>query len=102
DSDQKISPQTESLEDHIYQSHVNETQPESSLDEAPKPLPDDDSTTRALSMLDLTPVVDFYKIGVLYVGKDQFNETEILSNIHSLKIYQFFEQFGNFDSIKGL
>ncbi|CAG8460668.1 4214_t:CDS:2 [Racocetra fulgida] len=159
DSDQKISPQTESLEDHIDQSHVNETQPESSLNgnkaslmtfstkqqhilkeiftpnllneennmyrkddphvdpsflflqfspypdliskEAPIPLPDDDSTTRALSMLDLTPVVDFYKIGVLYVGKDQFNETEILSNIHGSQDYiNFLNNLGTLIRLK--
>src|SRR5204863_5462039 len=50
--------------------------------DAPRPLPDDESTNRALTVLDHTPVVDFHKIGVLYVGKNQTRETEILSNIH--------------------
>ncbi|RIB15845.1 hypothetical protein C2G38_1971167 [Gigaspora rosea] len=69
--------------------------------EGPIPLPEDDSTTRALSMLDLTPVVDFYKIGVLYVGKDQTNETEILSNIHGSQDYiNFLNNLGTLIRLK--
>ncbi|CAG8567712.1 8513_t:CDS:1 [Dentiscutata erythropus] len=69
--------------------------------EGPIPLPDDDSTTRALSMLDLTPVVDFYKIGVLYVGKDQTNETDILSNIHGSQDYiNFLNNLGTLVRLK--
>ncbi|CAG8689892.1 2683_t:CDS:1, partial [Cetraspora pellucida] len=158
-SDQKTLSHPESLENHINQSHVTETQSESSLDgdktplmtfstkqqrvlkeiftshslneennmyrkddlhidpsflflqfspypdliskEVPKLLPDDDSTTRALSMLDLTPVVDFYKIGVLYVGKDQSKETEILSNIHGSQDYiNFLNNLGTLIRLK--
>ncbi|CAG8495580.1 25622_t:CDS:2 [Gigaspora margarita] len=69
--------------------------------EGPIPLPEDDSTTRALSMLDLTPVVDFYKIGVLYVGKNQTNETEILSNIHGSQDYiNFLNNLGTLVRLK--
>ncbi|GET01940.1 potential GTPase Activating protein [Rhizophagus clarus] len=69
--------------------------------DAPQPLPDDESTNRALTVLDHTPVVDFHKIGVLYVGKNQTKETEILSNIHGSQDYvKFLNKLGSLIRLK--
>ncbi|CAG8494595.1 15660_t:CDS:1 [Acaulospora morrowiae] len=69
--------------------------------ETPIPLPDDDSTARALSILDLAQVVDFHKIGVLYVGKNQTTEVEILSNVHGSQGYiDFLNKLGNLVRLK--
>jgi hypothetical protein len=53
-------------------------------------LAEDDATTRALGVLDRTPVVDFHKIGVVYVGKGQAKEGEILGNTHGSSEYTKF------------
>ncbi|KAG0046329.1 Tuberous sclerosis 2-like protein [Gryganskiella cystojenkinii] len=58
--------------------------------EVPILLAEDDATTRALGVLDRTPVVDFHKIGVLYVSKGQTKEGEILSNTHGSSEYTKF------------
>ncbi|KAG0304418.1 Tuberous sclerosis 2-like protein [Dissophora globulifera] len=58
--------------------------------EVPILLADDDATNRALGVLDRTPVVDFHKIGVLYVGKGQTKESEILGNTHGSSEYTKF------------
>ncbi|RKO90878.1 hypothetical protein BDK51DRAFT_14615, partial [Blyttiomyces helicus] len=64
--------------------------PDLSLRDPPRPLPDDDATTRALSVLDRTPAVDLHKIGVVYVGPSQRTESEILSNTHGSTFYTLF------------
>ena len=53
-------------------------------------LPNDESISRALSVLDKTPVVDLHKIGVLFVGKGQETESEILSHSCGSKSYNEF------------
>ncbi|KAI8604966.1 hypothetical protein EDD21DRAFT_300151 [Dissophora ornata] len=58
--------------------------------ETPVLLADDDATNRALGVLDRTPVVDFHKVGVLYVGKGQTKESEILGNTHGSSEYTKF------------
>ncbi|KAF9104645.1 Tuberous sclerosis 2-like protein [Mortierella sp. AM989] len=58
--------------------------------EVPILLADDDSTNRAIGVLDRTPVVDFHKIGVLYVGRGQTKESEILGNTHGSPEYTKF------------
>ncbi|KAG9327518.1 hypothetical protein KVV02_000467 [Mortierella alpina] len=58
--------------------------------ELPILLAEDDATGRALAVLDRTPVVDFHKIGVLYVGKGQSKESEILGNTHGSSEYTKF------------
>jgi hypothetical protein len=55
-------------------------------------LPDDDATSRGLSVLDRTPVVDLHKIGIVYVGRGQFDEQSILSNQSGSYHYQVFLQ----------
>ncbi|KAF9911002.1 Tuberous sclerosis 2-like protein [Lobosporangium transversale] len=58
--------------------------------ETPILLADDGATNRAIGVLDRTPVVDFHKIGVLYVGKGQSKESEILGNTHGSSEYTKF------------
>ncbi|KAJ3414143.1 Tuberous sclerosis 2-like protein [Chytridiales sp. JEL 0842] len=53
-------------------------------------LPSDDAVSRALKILDRTPVVDLHKIGVIYLGPGQSIETDILSNTHGSQLYTRF------------
>ncbi|KND02705.1 uncharacterized protein SPPG_01788 [Spizellomyces punctatus DAOM BR117] len=65
-------------------------------------LPNDESTRRALSVLDRTPVVDLHKIGVVYVGPGQQTEAEILANGHGSRAYGLFLQsLGRLVRLKG-
>ena len=59
-------------------------------DEAPLRVPDDPATDRVLRAMDLTPVLDFHKIGLLYVGHAQTTEQEILSNTTGSAAYMRF------------
>lgn len=43
-------------------------------------LPDDDISKRAISTFDRNDTVDGYKVGVIYLGKGQTSEVEILAN----------------------
>jgi hypothetical protein len=65
-------------------------------------LPADDSTTRAISVLDRTPVLDLHKIGVLYRGHDQVTEIDMLSNAYGSKAYScFLEHLGTWFKLDG-
>ncbi|KAG0171268.1 Tuberous sclerosis 2-like protein [Apophysomyces sp. BC1034] len=65
-------------------------------------LPDDATTSRTITNLDLIPVVDFHKIGVLYVGKGQRNEIEILANTHGSPEYvKFLNSLGIIQRLRG-
>lgn len=48
--------------------------------EIPQLIQTGDSYSRAINVLDRTPGIDTHKIGVLYVGRKQSTETEILTN----------------------
>ncbi|CAG8624121.1 1041_t:CDS:2 [Paraglomus brasilianum] len=64
-------------------------------------LPDDGPTERALNVLDRTPVVDFHKVSVVYVGKGQTTETEILANMRGSQNYiKFLNNLGNLVRLK--
>ncbi|KAI8982294.1 hypothetical protein BDF20DRAFT_818205 [Mycotypha africana] len=66
------------------------------------PLPDDEATARTLATFDRIPVVDFHKIGVLYVGKNQKNEVDILANTYGSPDYvRFLNSLGNIQRLKG-
>ncbi|KAF9584383.1 Tuberous sclerosis 2-like protein [Lunasporangiospora selenospora] len=58
--------------------------------EVPILLAEDDATARALGVLDRTPVVDFHKVGVLYVARGQTKEADILGNTHGSAEYTKF------------
>ncbi|EPS39017.1 hypothetical protein H072_7218 [Dactylellina haptotyla CBS 200.50] len=65
-------------------------------------LPEDDQTNRAISVFDRIPVVDFHKIGVVYVGSGQTEETEILSNVMGSSDYtDFVDKLGDLIALQG-
>lgn len=71
--------------------------------EVSPPLPDDDATARTLATFDRIPVVDFHKIGVLYVGKGQTHELEILANTYGSPDYvRFLNALGTIQRLHGL
>ncbi len=70
--------------------------------QAPLLLPDEPATDRLIRAIDLTPVVDFHKIGVLYVGPGQEDEVAILSNRHGSRAYtRFLQGLGHLVSLRG-
>ncbi|KAI9208492.1 uncharacterized protein BJ171DRAFT_208701 [Polychytrium aggregatum] len=70
--------------------------------ERPVLLPDDDATTRTISVLDRCPVVDLHKIGVVYCGPGQDTEQAILLNSYGSRTYSMFIQsLGSTITLKG-
>ncbi|CAO3611300.1 unnamed protein product [Cunninghamella echinulata] len=66
------------------------------------PLADDESTTRAINTLDRIPVVDFHKIGVIYVAKGQTQEVDILANTYGSPAYvKFLNGLGTIERLRG-
>lgn len=53
-------------------------------------VPEDDRYSRSIRNLDAVPVVDFHKIGVVYIGQDDYTESDILSNTHGSKDFVSF------------
>ena len=65
-------------------------------------LPEDEKTLRALDVFDRIPVVDFHKIGVVYVGTGQTEEKDILSNAMGSPDYtDFIDGLGDLIALKG-
>lgn len=64
--------------------------PGPSHEQPPILLPNDRATERLLRAIDLTPVYDFHKIGLLYVGYNQTTEQEILGNTYGSTAYMRF------------
>lgn len=54
----------------------------------PLPLLDDPGTSRALAVLDRIPVIEYHKVGLLYIGPNQAEEIEILGNKIGSQDYQ--------------
>ncbi|SPO24940.1 related to Tuberin [Ustilago trichophora] len=78
------------------------TYPDMLEDTAPILLPDEPATDRLIRAVDFTPVVDFHKIGVLYVGPGQEEEVDILSNRHGSRAYtRFLQGLGHLVTLKG-
>ncbi|KAI9832556.1 MAG: hypothetical protein M1819_004346 [Sarea resinae] len=68
----------------------------------PIPLPDDDATKRAISTFDKNSTVDGHKVGVIYIGEGQTQESEILANIMGSPDYtEFIEGLGTLTRLKG-
>ena len=65
-------------------------------------IPNEDKFARALRGIQNTPVIDTLKIAVLYVSKDQVNETDILGNIDGSPLYlDFLSGLGRLIRLKG-
>lgn len=69
----------------------------------PIPLPDDDDATdRTLRVFDRHPTVDGHKVGVIYIGEGQTQETEILANVSGSSDYaEFLNNLGTLTKLKG-
>ncbi|KAG0641715.1 hypothetical protein HOY80DRAFT_1038654 [Tuber brumale] len=65
-------------------------------------LPEDEKTLRALDVFDRIPVVDFHKIGVVYVAAGQTEEKDVLSNAMGSPDYtDFIDGLGDLIALKG-
>lgn len=68
----------------------------------PLVLPNDPIVSRAIGAFDRVPVVDFHKVGVLYIGPGQQNEQDILSNqVGSPRYRKFLDRLGKLVRLKG-
>ncbi|SZF04243.1 unnamed protein product [Blumeria hordei] len=68
----------------------------------PIPLPDCKAMDRAISNFNRTFTVDGHKVGVIYVGENQKNEVDILSNIHGSSDYiRFLSGLGTLTKLRG-
>jgi hypothetical protein len=68
----------------------------------PIPIPDEIHFTRSLANFDRIPVVEFHKIGLLYIGPNQTTEHQILSNSKGSEEYEkFLSNFGRPIKLKG-
>lgn len=56
----------------------------------PIALPDEPAVQRALGVFDRAPVVDFHKVGIMYIAAGQSTEQEVLSNQTGSKAYRRF------------
>ncbi|WWD18081.1 hypothetical protein CI109_102529 [Kwoniella shandongensis] len=65
-------------------------------------IPKEERYLRALRNIEMTPVIDTSKLGVLYVGPGQTTETEILGNIDGSSLYlDFLAGLGRLIRLKG-
>jgi len=68
----------------------------------PIPLPSDAKMKRVISVFDRIPTVDCHKVGVIYVGENQTQETEILANVMGSSDYtDFLSELGTLTKLKG-
>ncbi|OHW95181.1 GTPase activating protein [Colletotrichum incanum] len=68
----------------------------------PIPLPDDDAIQRAIRVFDRNSTVDGHKVGVVYIGEGQTQETEILANVSGSSDYvAFLNGLGTLTRLKG-
>ncbi|GAA6055953.1 hypothetical protein JCM3770_005614 [Rhodotorula araucariae] len=68
----------------------------------PLPVPTDPASQRGVTLLDTIPIVDFHKVGVLYAGRGQTSERDILANTHGSKAYvEFISGLGSLVRLKG-
>jgi tuberous sclerosis 2 len=102
DKSNSISKAAVTMMDPSYVALQLSSYPDINLDRAPLILPDEPATDRMVRAVDLTPVVDFHKIGVLYVGKGQTTEQEILGNRYGSAAYsRFLAALGDLVTLKG-
>ncbi|CAI5759233.1 unnamed protein product [Candida verbasci] len=67
----------------------------------PIPIIEDQIVSRALNVLDRIPSVEFHKIGIVYIGKNQTNENEVLNNkVGSSEYQNFLNNIGDLVKLK--
>lgn len=68
----------------------------------PIPLPDDEATERTIKIFDRNSSVDGHKVGVIYIGEGQTEESAILANVSgSLEYTEFLNKLGTLTRLKG-
>lgn len=68
----------------------------------PIALPDDDAVDRAIRVFDRNSTVDGHKVGVVYIGEGQTEESEILANVSGSSDYiEFLNNLGTLTRLKG-
>lgn len=68
----------------------------------PIPLPNDEFMERAIKGFSRTFTVDSHKVGVIYIGENQTDEVEILTNIQGSQDYtEFLSGLGTLTRLKG-
>ena len=68
----------------------------------PIPLPDDPAIKRAIAAFDRNFTVDGHKVGVIYMGENQTQETQILANVMGSSDYtHFLSGLGTLTKLKG-
>ncbi|KAF7532533.1 hypothetical protein G7Z17_g13631 [Cylindrodendrum hubeiense] len=76
--------------------------PQSSEIGRPIPLPDEEFVERAIRVFDRSSTVDGHKVGVIYIGEGQTDETEILANVSGSGDYvKFLNNLGTLTKLKG-
>ncbi|KAF2263656.1 tuberin [Lojkania enalia] len=72
------------------------------LVDSPIPLPEDDTSRRAIEAFDRNSTVDGYKVGVIYIGEGQTAERDIFMNdIGSAAYTSFLNDLGTLVQLKG-
>ncbi|KAI5965908.1 TSC2 [Candida pseudojiufengensis] len=97
-----------------HETDLNKSKPEKAInpnyfllqlfDSISKPIPiiEDSILLRALNVLDRIPSVEFHKIGIIYINKNQTTENEVLLNkIGSIDYQKFLNQIGKLIKLKG-
>ncbi|KAI0503364.1 tuberin [Xylaria bambusicola] len=68
----------------------------------PIPLPDGEAVDMAIRVFDRNSTVDGHKVGVVYIGENQVDETEILANVSGSSEYvEFLNGLGILTKLKG-
>ncbi|KAI0913356.1 tuberin [Ustulina deusta] len=68
----------------------------------PIPLPDGEAVDMAIRVFDRNSTVDGHKVGVIYIGENQVDETEILANVSGSSDYvEFLNGLGTLTKLKG-
>ncbi|KXJ93052.1 hypothetical protein Micbo1qcDRAFT_160965 [Microdochium bolleyi] len=68
----------------------------------PIPLPDDDVVQRAIRLFDHNSTVDGHKVGIIYIGENQTEESDILANVSGSSDYvEFLNRLGTLTKLKG-
>ena len=67
----------------------------------PTPIIEDSIVLRALTVLDRIPTVDFHRVGIVYIGKGQSKEYDVLTNhIGSRNYHNFLDRIGSLYKLK--
>jgi hypothetical protein len=99
--DGRLSDENVKLPSHLLL-QLTASIPQAAETMRPIPLPEDDFMDRAIKSFNRTFTVDGHKVGVIYIGENQTNEVEILSNIQGSRDYtEFLSGLGTLTRLKG-